>query len=259
MDEEKNNQSEVQQPPPQPPIGVATAQPEPGPGQPPRTSGMAIASLVLGVLCLGLPGLILGIIALVQIGKNPTRLRGQGLALAGTIISAISLLFVPFIAAILFPVFARARDAAQETNCMNNLKQISIAVQMYTQDWDNAYPMAANWNEAIAPYTKNPKIMVCPKEDGTLPGYAMNAQMDGKKSADVAMPSETALIFESVPGVNQYGGPELFPTPARHRDKQNVGFADGHVTYISESGIGGLNFNPGPAFTPNPSQPPPAP
>ena len=117
MDENRPNEPEGQQPPPpeQPP---QTAVNTTGPAPVCRTSGMAIASLVLGILGLctcvtALPGLILGIIALVQTSRNRECLRGQGLALAGTIISGIAVLFTPILAAILFPVFARARDKAQ--------------------------------------------------------------------------------------------------------------------------------------------------
>jgi len=48
---------------------------------------------------------------------------------------------IAILAAILFPVFARARRAAQRTSCLNNLKQIGIAVNMYESDWDDRYPL----------------------------------------------------------------------------------------------------------------------
>ncbi|NLO04745.1 MAG: prepilin-type N-terminal cleavage/methylation domain-containing protein, partial [candidate division WS1 bacterium] len=56
---------------------------------------------------------------------------------------------IAILAAILFPVFARAREKARQTSCLSNLKQISLAVIMYTQDYDDRMPgRACAWNAA---------------------------------------------------------------------------------------------------------------
>jgi len=255
MDEERQNQPEEQQPPPpqEPPTAVG---PEP---EPPRTSGMAVASLVLGILALftcvtSLPGLILGIIALVQISRNPGRLRGQGMALAGTIICGLAVLFVPIVAAIMFPVFARAKDAAMQTSCLNNVKQLSVAVHMYEQDWDNSYPLAGNWNEAIGKYLsphaaqgatyKRGNVWVCPAAKSKEPSYALNDMLAGVSEKDVSFLAETVSIYESLPGRNQAGGATLLPVPPRHHGGNNVGFADGHVKSVGEYETGGLVWDP---------------
>src|SRR6266496_3039301 len=47
---------------------------------------------------------------------------------------------IAILAAILFPVFARAREKARQATCLSNLKQIGLAFQMYAQDWDEVYP-----------------------------------------------------------------------------------------------------------------------
>jgi prepilin-type processing-associated H-X9-DG protein len=106
----------------------------------PKTSGMAIASLVLGILGLlacgitSLPGLILGAVGLSQINRSEGRLTGQGLAIGGLATSAVSLFLVPVMAAIVFPVFARAREAARKSSCQSNMKELALALQMYTTD-----------------------------------------------------------------------------------------------------------------------------
>lgn len=77
---------------------------------------------------------------------------------------------IAILAAILFPVFAQAREAARKSNCQSNLKQIGTAVAMYVQDYDNVFPIirGANvnafmdWRGAITPYTKNVGIFKCP-------------------------------------------------------------------------------------------------
>ncbi|MHC5879657.1 type II secretion system protein, partial [Streptococcus pyogenes] len=50
---------------------------------------------------------------------------------------------ISLLAAILFPVFARARENARKTSCMSNLKQMALATQMYVQDHDGRFPYAA--------------------------------------------------------------------------------------------------------------------
>ena len=49
---------------------------------------------------------------------------------------------IAILAAILFPVFAKAREKARQTNCMNNLKNLGTAIMMYAQDYDELYPFA---------------------------------------------------------------------------------------------------------------------
>ena len=68
---------------------------------------------------------------------------------------------ISILAAILFPVFARARENARRTSCLSNLKQLGLATMMYAQDYDETYPSYHNgpsddrktWTQLIAPYT----------------------------------------------------------------------------------------------------------
>ncbi|MGI5818713.1 MAG: prepilin-type N-terminal cleavage/methylation domain-containing protein [Armatimonadota bacterium] len=78
---------------------------------------------------------------------------------------------IAILAAILFPVFARARDKARQASCQSNLKQIGLAMMMYVQDYDETYPRfyfgpsagrAFSYYDVIAPYTKNEQIQICP-------------------------------------------------------------------------------------------------
>lgn len=80
---------------------------------------------------------------------------------------------IAILAAILFPVFARAREAARASSCRSNMKQLGTAIQMYTQDYDELYPgswygltgVAADsytWRIAVHPYVKNAGIHQCP-------------------------------------------------------------------------------------------------
>jgi prepilin-type N-terminal cleavage/methylation domain-containing protein/prepilin-type processing-associated H-X9-DG protein len=93
---------------------------------------------------------------------------------------------IAILAAILFPVFAQAREKARQTACMNNLKQMATAVLQYISDYDEKFPMAvyapayggpnvgANQPcaftlfDAINPYLKNSDVTRCPSEPNAL-------------------------------------------------------------------------------------------
>ncbi|MFS8808278.1 DUF1559 domain-containing protein, partial [Synechococcus sp. R6-10] len=82
---------------------------------------------------------------------------------------------IAILAAILFPVFARARESARTSSCLSNVRQIATGIMMYIQDYDETYPAATNISRAfntqwpqlrtlIQPYVKNDKIWFCPSE-----------------------------------------------------------------------------------------------
>ncbi len=79
---------------------------------------------------------------------------------------------IAILAAILFPVFARAREKAKQTSCLSNMKQIALAADMYTQDYDETYPLniyptpvgAFTFYHALMPYMKNAQVLTCPSE-----------------------------------------------------------------------------------------------
>ena len=135
---------------PRPTAVAATPVPAAAGPSAPR-SGLATSSLVLGILgfltfgITSLIGLILGIVALVKINGSQGRLGGKGLATAGIVTSGVGLVFVPIIAllaALLFPALAQAKSKAQQTVCMNNLKQLGLAVRMYATDNNDTFPAA---------------------------------------------------------------------------------------------------------------------
>lgn len=84
---------------------------------------------------------------------------------------------IAILAAILFPVFARAREAARQSSCLSNMKQMGAALMMYKQDYDETFPQAyyylndnnssggyAQWSGVCQPYIKNWGIFVCPSD-----------------------------------------------------------------------------------------------
>jgi len=88
---------------------------------------------------------------------------------------------IAILAAILFPVFSRAREKARQISCLSNLRQSATAVGQYVQDYDEAFPMsvylafnasaqpcALTMLGAIEPYIKNRQIYQCPSEPRAL-------------------------------------------------------------------------------------------
>lgn len=81
---------------------------------------------------------------------------------------------IAILAAILFPVFAKAREQARRASCASNLKQLGLAVMQYTQDNDEAFPIGNNWKNVktdpsgwayqIYPYAKSYQIYTCPDD-----------------------------------------------------------------------------------------------
>lgn len=78
---------------------------------------------------------------------------------------------IAILAAILFPVFAQAREKARQTSCLSNIKQVSLAVAMYTQDYDDTFPVGCpdnwwqdTWSWTTLPYIKNQQVFRCPSD-----------------------------------------------------------------------------------------------
>ena len=237
--------------PPRRPLASAASAPGSPPPPPPKTSGLAITSLVLG--CLGLltcgitslVGLILGIIALVRINKSKGQLGGQGLALAGTIVSGAFLLLAPIPAALLLPALAKAKQKAQSIQCMNNVKQLNLGLIMYADDNKDLFPAGTNWCDPLMPYEKQPATFVCPQgKPGQRCHYAFNAKLVGREIKDVQSPAQTVLIFETDGGWNVAGGRELLPAKPRHNGAYTIGFVDGHAEMVRPARLQKLRWEP---------------
>lgn len=103
---------------------------------------------------------------------------------------------IAILAAILFPVFGQARDAARRSSCLSNLKQMHQAVIQYAQDYDEAMPMAVETHlctpalgvmPGLQPYIKNTGIFRCPSDSGDVRSpipfhqrYGRSYKMEGR-------------------------------------------------------------------------------
>ena len=224
-----------------------------------KTSGLAITSLVLGILGIcgitALVGLIMGIVALVKINRSGGRLSGQGLAIAGICVSGFMLLVsIPFMAGLTLPALARARHRAQvfsqstpqqrmqTIHCVNNMKQLGLAVRVYAVDHNDQLPPAATWCDAIQSDVDSPKVFQCPSEPGRRCAYAFNAKLDGKKVTEID--PQTVVLFESDTGWNGTGGGDSLKPHKHSTSRVNVALADGAVMQIQRSQLGTLRWDP---------------
>ena len=113
-----------------------------------------------------------------------------------------ALLMIPILAAILFPVFAQAREKARQTSCLSNERQMALGVLMYVQDYDETYPVAPEWMTQIKPYIKNSAVYACPSavnhaqaETGSVFTYAYNSQMSKREtSADESARNDSTAL-----------------------------------------------------------------
>lgn len=235
-------------PPPPPPYQGAPDYQTYQPG-PSRGSGMATASVILGVLGLftcGLTtlfGLICGIIGLAQTGPDSERRGGRTMAIVGTVISAVLLLLIPIQAAILFPVFAKARERAQMTTCLTKVRGLEQAVQVYQVDHSGRLPSAASWQAALAGSIPNggPKPFTCPVERNGVVPYKMNSGASDLVLVRIPSPNNFVLFFEgrAVPAESgsslgqPFGGPMNVGANHSGDTLAMYGFADGSVRALA--------------------------
>ena len=175
---------------------------------------------------------------------------------------------IAILAAILFPVFAKAREKARQASCLSNCKQLGLAFMQYAQDYDECYPQSSGgadsvtrkWWDLIYPYTKNAQIFACPswKYGNGYVSYNYNsnigtyANAGGVSMAQVQYPAQTVLTCElnndcprQLGSTNQccwamrfwptntyYWGEWTVP----HNDGCNLCLADGHAKWYSMPG-----------------------
>ena len=166
---------------------------------------------------------------------------------------------IAILAAILFPVFARAREKARQASCQSNLKQCMLAALMYSQDYDERLPGHTMnptstegwpmWYDVFEPYTKNQQLRQCPSLPSASMGYGYNVALSsirpgfmvwtGYALAQIDKPAETILIADNNAtrgflragtGDNcGHGDCVNGRFSARHNEFGNCGFIDGHV------------------------------
>ena len=148
---------------------------------------------------------------------------------------------IAILAAILFPVFARARENARRSTCASNLKQIGLGIMQYTQDYDETTPLdffqvgavgsdGASWRLTIYPYVKSSQIYMCLSN----PERKNAARYDGDSSAAAVTTMKT--MFPEVPKFSiSYALNSYYATGSSRSPSPAIGGSDGsfHVVKMS--------------------------
>lgn len=154
--------------------------------------------------------------------------RTQGFTLIELL---VVIAIIALLAAILFPVFARARENARKSSCANNLKQLSLGFAQYTQDYDElfcvsstaatggagstAFTSGFEWPSRIMPYVKSTQVFVCPsgtRSSATAAdalsywgaGYLFSTTSTGNGGvtplamADLTKPADAVVIYDNL-------------------------------------------------------------
>lgn len=168
---------------------------------------------------------------------------------------------IAILAAILFPVFARAREQARSASCLSNTRQYATATLMYVQDYDEVFPMNAYLNGtcvstfywAVNPYVKNQQITLCPSEKDAMnlvdlvgapcsdtppfTSYSVNSSIfvngffpgvSGFSLAGLPRPAESIMIYDGNTILPQGSQVQSQIVQGRHNELFNSAFADGH-------------------------------
>ena len=162
---------------------------------------------------------------------------------------------VAILAAILFPVFAQAREKARQASCQSNVKQIALGMIMYIQDYDEWFPEntwqpdGVQWRQCmttahrIYPYVKNSALFICPSRDevgpcGTQVGspypyiprcsYGFNSWLNSQRQAAVDFPAERFMVMDAQNPWND-GCQNAIRLCHRHNAQANFAFVDGHA------------------------------
>ena len=161
---------------------------------------------------------------------------------------------IAILAAILFPVFAKAREKARQSSCLSNTKQLILGVLQYLQDYDETLPyyrlVNANfpavwydrdnpiadrhfWMEFVEPYLKNTQILACPSQGGLLragalnlllPQYAYNGVAGGQRLARFTSPAQKIILGD-------IGKTDATRTPGGYLENWFINSASGSNTW----------------------------
>jgi prepilin-type N-terminal cleavage/methylation domain-containing protein/prepilin-type processing-associated H-X9-DG protein len=127
---------------------------------------------------------------------------------------------IAILAAILFPVFAKAREKARQTSCLNNVRQITTSILMYIQDYDERFfnrafpdaspvPAGATWWSSVNPgdktlldpYIKNAQIFQCPSVGATRHSYGYNGALTyAVRLGTIKSPAEILMVVDDTWG-----------------------------------------------------------
>jgi len=176
---------------------------------------------------------------------------------------------IAILAAILFPVFAKAREKARQASCLSNLKQLGVAFHMYQQDYDSigpqrdvgTSPSRFGWSRQVEPYVKNSQMFICPSSqlkntcfDNCIPtSYGYSFCWTRYADSTIKSPAELVIFADwrtygvkwNAAGCGCSAGcvantrwREGIDTPP-HNEGINMCMYDGHAKWLGVSAVNG--------------------
>ncbi len=164
---------------------------------------------------------------------------------------------IAILAAILFPVFARAREKARQSSCLSNVKQIGLGMMMYVQDYDERFPtlyytppggIRQDVVMCVNPYISNLNVWDCPsaaretaKPYSSLGSYSYgySRRLNLLKAAVIKRPAEIVMFAEAC---MDSWGPIRLTDPAGNSDDASV-VVNGFNKYIATQNFAGVTAN----------------
>lgn len=164
--------------------------------------------------------------------SRPTHHQGFTLIELLVVIAIIAIL-----AAILFPVFAKAREKARQTQCLSNQRQIALSFTMWAQENDEKLPAAdANWATSIG---MSGKVMLCPTQGKNVSGgnsYGYNIGCSNKALGEITDPTTRVLTADCTASTADHVLARLVNYDFRHDQKMILSYVDGHVALAGIEG-----------------------
>ena len=161
---------------------------------------------------------------------------------------------IAILAAILFPVFARARGAAQKTCCVSNQKQLQTAWLLYASDYDNVSTlcgMGASVHDRLVPYLKNTQVKRCPCDCGSnSSSYGYNHTCGGINIDSIGDDACRMVVFADSTATMIMMASDVAPAgmgmgkiDPRHNGMVAAVFVDGHAKVENASRFVPSMFN----------------
>ncbi len=155
---------------------------------------------------------------------------------------------IAVLAAILFPVYSRARERSRDLSCLSNIREIGLAAMLYSQDADDTLPSGppTGWIYQLSAYTKNAQVFYCPSASYKTVAYNMNPFVAGKRPGQSDHWSDVILFgdgYQGAPGSVSYADYFMYSdnpftgmsakgqVAYRHSDGVNFTFCDGHCKW----------------------------